>query len=142
MIANREDAMMKTISTLSLLMLAMAVQAGPVEQIATYRQAAQAADPAFKGFSAERGREFYYRKGVKNGKTVSCAGCHSQDPRQPGQTPAFRPIGPMATAFNPKRFTDPQKTEKWFRRNCDDVLSRQCTPQEKGDYLTFLNSIR
>ncbi|MDN0074570.1 DUF1924 domain-containing protein [Crenobacter sp. SG2303] len=125
-----------------LLLLATAAQAGPAEQIAGYRSAAQAADPSFKDFSAERGRELYYRKVMKNGKMVSCASCHSQDPRQPGQTPAFRPIGPMATAVNPKRFTDPQKTEKWFRRNCDDVLSRQCTPQEKGDYLTFLSSIR
>ncbi|HET6803481.1 MAG TPA: DUF1924 domain-containing protein, partial [Casimicrobiaceae bacterium] len=29
-----------------------------------------------------------------------------------------------------------------FRRNCNDVLSRACTPQEKGDVLAYLLELR
>lgn len=52
-----------------------------------------------------------------------------------------KPIDPLAPAANPERFTNPAKVEKWFKRNCKDVLKRECTPQEKGDVLTYLLSI-
>ena len=28
--------------------------------------------------------------------------------------------------------------DKWFRRNCNDVLSRECTAVEKADVLAWL----
>jgi hypothetical protein len=28
--------------------------------------------------------------------------------------------------------------EKWFRRNCNDVLGRTCTPSEKADVMAYL----
>jgi hypothetical protein len=28
--------------------------------------------------------------------------------------------------------------EKWFKRNCNDVLARACTPAEKADVLAYL----
>jgi hypothetical protein len=49
-----------------------------------------------------------------------------------------KPIGALAPAFNPERFTDPAKVEKWFRRNCNDVMARECTPAEKADVLAWL----
>ena len=45
------------------------------------------------------------------------------------------PIDPMSA---PGRFTDPAKVEKWFKRNCSDVLGRECTALEKGDSLAYL----
>jgi len=48
----------------------------------------------------------------------------------------------MAPAFNDKRFTDAAKTEKWFRRNCNDVVGRECTPAEKANVLTWLLSLK
>ena len=36
------------------------------------------------------------------------------------------------------RFTDPAKTEKWFRRNCTEVLGRECSAAEKADFIQFL----
>ena len=51
-------------------------------------------------------------------------------------------IEPLAPAVNPQRFSNPAKVEKWFRRNCNDVLGRACTAQEKGDVLTWLTTIR
>jgi hypothetical protein len=47
-------------------------------------------------------------------------------------------IAPLAPAANPQRFTDPGKAEKWFRRNCKDVLTRECSAAEKADLLAFL----
>ena len=43
-----------------------------------------------------------------------------------------RPIAPLAPAFNAERFTDAAKTEKWFRRNCNDVVGRECTRRREG----------
>jgi hypothetical protein len=36
----------------------------------------------------------------------------------------------------------PAKVEKWFKRNCKDVLDRECTVQEKADFVAFLISVK
>jgi hypothetical protein len=46
----------------------------------------------------------------------------------------------MAPSVNSERLTDPKFIEKWFRRNCIQTLGRECTPQEKGDVLTYLRA--
>ena len=51
-------------------------------------------------------------------------------------------ISPLAPAFNPKRFSDAAKTEKWFRRNCNDVVGRECSNAEKADLLAWLISLK
>jgi hypothetical protein len=48
----------------------------------------------------------------------------------------------MAPAFNPQRFTDAAKVDKWFRRNCKDVLARECSAAEKADVLAWLLSLK
>ncbi len=48
----------------------------------------------------------------------------------------------MAPAANPERLTDTAKMEKWFKRNCGDVLGRACTPSEKGDVIAYLTSLK
>ena len=52
-----------------------------------------------------------------------------------------KPIAAMAPAFNPERFTDAAKTEKWFRRNCNDVIGRECSAAEKADVLGWLRTL-
>lgn len=91
----------------------------------------------------EAGRKFYYaeRKHSK-GEMMSCTTCHGQDPKQSGKNRVGKVIEPMAVAVNPKRFTDPAKVEKWFKRNCKDVLERECTPQEKADFIEFLKKVK
>ena len=51
-------------------------------------------------------------------------------------------IKPLAPAFNAERFADAAKTEKWFRRNCNDVVGRECTPAEKADLLAWWVSLK
>jgi hypothetical protein len=48
----------------------------------------------------------------------------------------------LAPAFNAKAFTDTAKVDKWFKRNCKDVLSRECSAQEKADVLAYLINIK
>ena len=43
----------------------------------------------------------------------------------------------MAVSVNPKRLSDPAKVEKWFGRNCRWTLGRDCTPQEKADFVAL-----
>ncbi|HEX6734344.1 MAG TPA: DUF1924 domain-containing protein [Azonexus sp.] len=124
----------------ALLLSPPAAVGGPVDdQLARYGAAAKAADPAFAGFSAERGRTLHTHSFIL-GKpdTPACTACHGQDPRGAGKTPAGKAIEPVALSATPGRYADPAKVEKWFRRNCNEVLGRECTPREKGDWLTFM----
>lgn len=90
--------------------------------------------------SATRGEMFFT---TKHGGEWSCASCHGAPPTGTGKhATTGKPIGAMAPAFNPERFTDLAKSDKWFRRNCKDVLSRECTAAEKADVLTYLVGIK
>lgn len=104
----------------------------PQEILAAYQ--AQAGGKA--DFSAARGKEFYLAKSA-NGK--ACASCHSENPKASGQHERTgRRIDPLAPSANAERLTEMAKVEKWFGRNCRDVLERACTLQEKGDFVAFL----
>jgi hypothetical protein len=48
----------------------------------------------------------------------------------------------MAPSSNDQAFTSQRKVDKWFRRNCNDVVGRECTAQEKADVLAYLLSVR
>ncbi|OGT57866.1 MAG: hypothetical protein A3E01_05170 [Gammaproteobacteria bacterium RIFCSPHIGHO2_12_FULL_63_22] len=116
--------------------------AGPREsQISQYAGTVKAADPAFSGFSTERGKTLHTQT-FTGGKpdTPRCTTCHGKDTRAAGRTLAGKPIDPVAVSVAPARYTDPAKVEKWFKRNCTEVLGRECTAREKGDWLTFMLS--
>jgi len=79
----------------------------------------------------------------QHGKDWRCASCHGETPVQPGKhATTGKPIGALAPAANAQRFTDAAKTEKWFRRNCNDVLGRECSPTEKADVLAWLMALK
>ena len=108
--------------------------------LAEYAALARKADAAFAGFSAERG-EALFRTPWAGGdaRTPACTACHTGDPTKPGRNAKTgRPIDPVAVSANPRRFTDMAEVEKQFGRDCKSVLGRPCTPQEKGDYVTFM----
>ena len=100
---------------------------------------ARQSSSGFTGLSAQRGEQFC---NAGHGGDGSCATRHTSDPRQPGRhAMTGKPITPLAPAANPDRFTNPARVEKWFGRNCNDVLRRPCTATEKGDVLTWLLSL-
>ena len=95
------------------------------------------------GFDAQAGARRWSENftDAKTGTSVSCASCHKQDLRQPGQhLRTLKPIEPMSPAVNPQRLTDIKKIEKWFLRNCKGTWGRVCTAQEKGDFLLYIQS--
>jgi cytochrome c peroxidase len=115
----------------------------PQELLKQYEVQAKQESPTFTGFSAEKGANFFHAERMhSDGKKVSCSTCHTNDPRSQGKTRANKVIEAMAPSVNPQRFTDAAKVEKWFGRNCKDVLERSCTAQEKGDYIQYLLSIK
>lgn len=116
--------------------------AGPRDDILKgYAAAAKAADPSFTGFSADRGKAFYLADHTGgHPETPSCSTCHGKNPAEPGKTRTGKSIDPMAVSVSTKRFTDYQRVEKWFGRECQGVLGRECTAQEKGDFIKFLAS--
>ena len=108
----------------------------PAAMLQQFEAAARVSDARFNGFSAPRGAAFF---AAKHGRDLSCASCHQVDPRAVGRHASTgREIAPLAPNANAQRFTDPAKTAKWFKRNCNDVLGRECTPVEKGDLLAWL----
>jgi uncharacterized membrane protein len=119
---------------LALLSTPAQAQTTPAEQMAAYL--AQSGQPA----QVARGQEFF---STKHGKEWSCSTCHTAKPTVDGKhATTGKVIAPMAPAFNAQRFTDAAKTEKWFRRNCNDVVGRECTAGEKADLLSWLLSLK
>ncbi len=115
--------------------------ASPQDLLKTYEAQAKAAGIWPGSFSAERGKELFYKKfGTGKPETPSCTACHTDSPHKTGRTRAGKPIKPMALSKTPDRYSDPEKVEKWFRRNCRSVIGRECTPLEKGDFITFMIS--
>ncbi|HRK79481.1 MULTISPECIES: DUF1924 domain-containing protein [Betaproteobacteria] len=90
--------------------------------------------------SAQRGQQLFVNK---HGREWSCASCHGSTPNKSTQhIVTGKTILPLAPAANEQRFTDAAKSEKWFKRNCNDVMGRECTSQEKVDIISWLLTIR
>lgn len=108
--------------------------ATPAELLAGYTaQSGQAAQAA-------RGQTFFNEK---HGKEWSCSTCHGTAPTGNGKHASTgKVIEPLAPAANAQRFSDSAKAEKWFRRNCNDVVGRECTATEKADVLAWLISLK
>lgn len=112
----------------------------PDEILAALKNDAQSSAASFQGFSAVRGERFFKQT---HGNELSCASYHTDSPVSPGKhAKTGKQIKALAPAANAERFTDIAKVKKWFKRNCNDVLDRVCTPQEKGDVLTYLLTVK
>lgn len=106
----------------------------PREQLQRWQ--ALAAQPA----EATRGQSFFT---TERQHGWSCATCHGAPPNRSGEhVKTKKTIAPMAPAFNELALTKEAKVDKWFRRNCNDVVGRECTAQEKADVIAYLLSVR
>ena len=132
---------MKTLITALLVLAAGSAHAlNAAEYQSGLAAAAKSAEPGFAGFSAQRGENFYRST---HGGDWSCATCHTDNPAASGtHTVTKKTVKPLAPAANPARFTDVDKIEKWFKRNCNDVLKRACTPREQGDFIAYLLTVK
>ncbi|MFY9129962.1 MAG: DUF1924 domain-containing protein [Limnohabitans sp.] len=112
-------------------------QAGDTQPDALLSQYQQAA-----GQKADRlrGQKFFNATAAND---LSCASCHGVSPVLAGKHASTgKTIAPLAPMVNPERFSDLAKVEKWFRRNCKDVLNRECTPLEKADVVAYLKDLK
>lgn len=119
---------------------AMAVQSAHAADTSPAQQlnhwTAQAGAPA----KADRGQALFNQR---HGGEWSCASCHGTPPTAQGNHASTgKAIAPLAPAFNDKAFTDTAKVDKWFKRNCKDVFSRECSAQEKADVLAYLIQLK
>ena len=107
------------------------------EQQASYRASGAGA------FSAKMGKQLWAKEVVsaKDGHARSCATCHSRKLRSSGKhAKTGKAIEPLSPAVNAERLTSAKKIRKWFKRNCKWTWGRECTAQEKGDFLSFIQS--
>ena len=132
---DRAVTRLALVGTLSLLTLAaQAADTSPAAQLQKW--SAQAGSPG----NAARGQAFF---NSRHGQEWSCASCHGNPPTQDGRhATTGKRIAPLAPAFNPQAFTDSAKVDKWFRRNCNDVLTRECSATEKADVLAYLSGLK
>ena len=127
----------RTSALFVLMALPLLATANPVQD--SYRAAAKQENAAFADFSAARGEAFYK---ARTGD-ASCASCHGDSPKAHGKhATTSKDILPMAPVANADRITDAAKVEKWFKRNCSDVLKRACTANEKGDFIAYLLAVK
>ncbi len=134
---NKAHSFFQGTLVLLALVSALGAQAEPTSPMAQLRRWEQAAGQAGQ---AERGRQWFAQR---HGGEWSCASCHQAVPTQAGRHASTgKRIEPLAPAAHPERLTDQAKTDKWFRRNCKDVLSRECSAQEKADVLAYLIALK
>lgn len=107
-----------------------------------YQALVKGVNPSYV-LNAKSGREFYVQKHKVNGKDMACTDCHTDNPAAEGKhSETGKKIASLSPAVNPKRFSNMKKTEETFDKHCVEVLLRNCTAQEKGDYIVYLLSIK
>lgn len=111
----------------------MSFAASPQDLLTAYEAKSAKAAPA-------RGEKFF---NAKHGKEWSCASCHDSLPNhETKHIVTGKVIQALSPSRNSARFSDPAKVEKWFKRNCNDVLGRECEAQEKADVLSWLMTVK
>jgi len=134
---------MRALPVLCLLLASVAVHAETAQQIGrTYAAEAAARQAGFTP-SAKRGEALFRQRFANNDKMPACTSCHTDSPLNVGQHAVTgKTIRPLAVVANPERFADTAKVEKWFGRNCKEVIGRDCTPAEKADFVTYMSEAR
>lgn len=134
---------MRPLIVLGLLLAAGAAPAETPQQVGqAYAADAARQQPSFTP-AAKRGEAFFRQRFAVSDQMPGCISCHTDNPLKPGQHAVTgKSIQPLAVAANSQRFSDPAKVEKWFGRNCREVVGRLCTPGEKADFVAYMSEVR
>ena len=131
---------LRTTHLLACLAIALPLVANANVILDGYKTQAKQENAAFKDFNVAAGQKLYTTVGPNQ---LSCSSCHTDSPKNEGKhAKTNKVIEPLAPSANPKRFSDLAQVEKWFKRNCNDALGRACTTQEKGDFMTYVLSVK
>lgn len=110
----------------------------PQGLIAGYTAEAAKTTPGFAP-SGKRGQSFFTQDRTVTEKMPNCTACHGKNLKADGKhVVTEKRIAPFSPAANPERFSDYAKVEKWFKRNCNEVVGRECTAAEKADFIQFI----
>lgn len=116
-------------------LFATAASASPASDALLAKYAAEGATKA----DVAKAKKDWTREVVVDGEKMSCASCHGTDFSKSGKHhKTGKTIEAMSNKVTADRYTEEKKIEKWFKRNCKDAWGRDCTAQEKADFLTFL----
>jgi len=111
----------------------------PASLLSGYAAEAAKATPGFTP-SAQRGKAFFGKEWGVSQKMSNCTVCHGKNVKADGKhVVTDKRIAPLSPAANPERFTSAKKVEKWFKRNCTEVVGRECTAAEKADFVQFVS---
>ena len=111
----------------------------PASLVSGYAAEAAKSTPGFSP-SVQRGQAFFTREWGVSQKMPNCTVCHGKNLKVDGKhVVTDKRIDPMSPAANPERFTNSKKVEKWFKRNCTEVVGRECTVAEKADFIQFVS---
>ncbi len=112
------------------------------DSVATLQSAYQAQGAG--EFSADAGEKMWRQQYLnkKSGKQRSCQTCHGKDLSKSGKhTRTGKVIEPLSPSINSERLTKVKFIKKWFKRNCKWTVGRECSAQEKGDFLEYLKGL-
>lgn len=134
---------MRALLALSLIAASLGSYAGtPAQIMQNYTSEAVATQPGFTP-SAKRGEKLFRERFPVSEKMPACTSCHTDSPLGTGQhVVTGKSIRPLAVSANGERFGDPAKVEKWFARNCKEVVGRTCSPAEKADFTAYMSEVR
>ena len=138
------------ILTAALLLTPSLVQANAIPEMMDAYKAAGGSS-----FSAEAGKKMWTKEMpfTKKGENITgrtCATCHNADLTKAGK---HKKTGKVIAAMAPSvpfvamdekdtpRYSEAKKIKKWFKRNCKWTYGRECTAQEKGDFLMYLKDL-
>lgn len=120
----------------------LAMAETPQQILGGYTNEALSSAPDFKA-SSQRGAALFQRSFAVTEKMPACTSCHTSNPRQEGEhVITGKRIRPMAVSADNQRFTEAAKVEKWFARNCKEVLGRPCSAAEKADVVAYMSGVR
>ena len=134
---------MRSLAILGLLLVSFGSHAETPQQIRQIYASEAANQQAGFTASAKRGEALFRQRFALNDKMPACTSCHTDSPLNIGQHAVTgKSVKPLAVATNAERFADAAKVEKWFGRNCKEVVGRACTPAEKADFVTYMSEVR
>ena len=129
----------KTAGIILMLLAGSAWAETPAGMVVSYAAEAAKSTPGFAA-SAQRGQAFFLQDWGVSQKMPNCTACHGKNLSVEGKhVVTDKRIAPMNPAVNSERFTNPAKIEKWFKRNCTEVVGRECTAAEKADFIQFVS---
>jgi cytochrome c553 len=126
----------------SVILLCLSYTVSATEAVDTLLQEYQQAEEVSQ-FDVEAGKTMFYQEFTdeKSGKIRQCTTCHGDDLTQAGKhAKTGKVIEPLAPSVNEERLTNIKDIRKWLKRNCKWTIGRECTPQEKGDFLVFIQT--